>query len=175
MSEGAMSTINPGDTVQVIEAWMDSRQPDLYLGKGTIHKVRARMGNTVSLVGSPHNAWYFTSHFEKLVPEGLVPLSETVLELAQAMLATRERLGESVMPAKDGWAWYDALKKHAPELLPKGQCLAVLRRDRRTAFGEVWVRCEKDKGHDDRQHRSGAVGWGDRSVGASYLVEGTND
>ncbi|MFJ3867890.1 hypothetical protein [Streptomyces nigra] len=37
-----------------------------------------------------------------------------VAELAQAIRLTREYVGEDVLPAVEGWSWYDALRRHAP-------------------------------------------------------------
>ena len=37
-------------------------------------------------------------------------------ELIRAIRLTQEYIQ---LPAVDGWSWYDALKKYAPELLPE--------------------------------------------------------
>jgi hypothetical protein len=39
-------------------------------------------------------------------------------ELAQAIRLTREYVGEDLLPAVEGWSWYDALRRHAPHELP---------------------------------------------------------
>lgn len=164
-----MSTIEPGDIVRVTENWIDSRQMELRLTKGSIYTVKARMGNTISLMGKPDSAWYFVTYFEKMVPDP-VPLREAVSELAQALVDTRTRLGESAMPAREGWAWYDALKKHAPELLPKERCLAVILRGQWSTLGERYIRCELPE-HESVLHQNDGTTWGDRAVGATYLKE----
>jgi hypothetical protein len=40
-----------------------------------------------------------------------------VAELAQALRLTREYVGEDLLPAVEGWSWYDALRRHAPREL----------------------------------------------------------
>jgi hypothetical protein len=40
-----------------------------------------------------------------------------IADLADAIRLTVEYLGLDVLPAQPGWSWYDALAKHAPELL----------------------------------------------------------
>lgn len=40
-----------------------------------------------------------------------------VAELAQALRLTREYVGEELLPAVEGWSWYDALRRHAPHEL----------------------------------------------------------
>lgn len=44
-----------------------------------------------------------------------------VCELAEAIRLTREYVGADLLPAVDGWSWYDALRRWAPEYLPQGQ------------------------------------------------------
>ncbi|MFB6934559.1 hypothetical protein [Streptomyces chartreusis] len=44
-------------------------------------------------------------------------LSAAVAELAQALRLTREYVGEELLPAVEGWSWYDALRRHAPHEL----------------------------------------------------------
>ena len=41
-----------------------------------------------------------------------------VAELAQAIRLTREYVGADLLPAVEGWSWYDALRRHAPHELP---------------------------------------------------------
>lgn len=48
----------------------------------------------------------------------LQQLREAVAELAQAIRLTREYVGADLLPAIDGWSWYDALRRWAPEYLP---------------------------------------------------------
>ena len=38
-------------------------------------------------------------------------------ELAQALKLTQEYVGDDLLPRVLGWSWFDALTKHAPELL----------------------------------------------------------
>ncbi|WP_327592485.1 hypothetical protein [Streptomyces chartreusis] len=40
-----------------------------------------------------------------------------VAELAQALRLTREYVGDELLPAVEGWSWYDALRRHAPHEL----------------------------------------------------------
>jgi hypothetical protein len=40
-----------------------------------------------------------------------------VRDLAQAIRLTREYVGPDKLPALEGWSWFDALKRHAPEFL----------------------------------------------------------
>jgi hypothetical protein len=42
---------------------------------------------------------------------------QAIGDLADAIRLTVEYLGLDVLPAQPGWSWYDALAKHAPELL----------------------------------------------------------
>jgi hypothetical protein len=42
---------------------------------------------------------------------------EAVDDLVQALIHTREYVGEERLPAKEGWSWYDAIKKHSPRRL----------------------------------------------------------
>lgn len=43
--------------------------------------------------------------------------SEAVADLATALVQTRDYVHPISLPAREGWAWYDALKKHAPHVL----------------------------------------------------------
>ncbi|MGW3511195.1 hypothetical protein [Streptomyces sp. NPDC000994] len=38
-------------------------------------------------------------------------------DLAQALRLTREYVGEDMLPAVEGWSWFDALRRHAPHEL----------------------------------------------------------
>ncbi len=38
-------------------------------------------------------------------------------ELAQALKLTQEYVGDDLLPRLPGWSWFDALTKHAPEML----------------------------------------------------------
>ncbi|WP_326804916.1 hypothetical protein OIE49_29465 [Streptomyces sp. NBC_01788] len=49
--------------------------------------------------------------------ERIRALDTAVAELAQALRLTREYVGEDVLPAVEGWSWYDALRRHAPHEL----------------------------------------------------------
>jgi hypothetical protein len=173
----------PNQLVRAVKDWSDPTHESLRIRKGDFFHVSATMGNTISLAEKPRNAWYFEEQFEevKAAPhqredERLAPLREAVAELAQALLDTHERLGKTVMPDREGWAWYDALKKHAPEFLPKYRCKGILRRDRVAPgiSGDWYLRCDKDAPHEGKIHEGGGVSWGDSAVGASYLVEGTD-
>jgi hypothetical protein len=42
---------------------------------------------------------------------------DAIADLAQAIRLTREYVGADLLPAIEGWSWYDALKRHAPGLL----------------------------------------------------------
>lgn len=42
-----------------------------------------------------------------------------VRELADAIRLTREYIGEDLLPPVEGWSWYDALRRWAPEYLPQ--------------------------------------------------------
>ncbi|MFJ2719416.1 hypothetical protein [Streptomyces sp. NPDC087437] len=46
--------------------------------------------------------------------ERIRALEAAVAELAQALRLTREYVGEDVLPAAEGWSWYDALRRHVP-------------------------------------------------------------
>jgi hypothetical protein len=43
--------------------------------------------------------------------------SPAVRELAEALRLTREYVGEDLLPAVEGWSWYDALRRWAPAYL----------------------------------------------------------
>lgn len=43
------------------------------------------------------------------------PNNEAVNELVGALIHTMEYLGERMLPAIEGWSWFDALKKYAPQ------------------------------------------------------------
>lgn len=47
----------------------------------------------------------------------ILELRDAVLDLVQAIRLTREYVGPEVLPALDGWEWYEALRKHAPSTL----------------------------------------------------------
>ncbi|MFJ4735237.1 hypothetical protein ACIP6V_23685 [Streptomyces sp. NPDC088770] len=49
--------------------------------------------------------------------ERIRALETAVAELARALRLTREYVGEDVLPAVEGWSWYDALRRHAPHEL----------------------------------------------------------
>lgn len=53
----------------------------------------------------------------KRVGEERHQANAAIRELAQAIRLTREYVGPEKLPALDGWSWYDALKRHAPEYL----------------------------------------------------------
>jgi len=56
----------------------------------------------------------------KRVGEARQQAEGAVQELAQAIRLTREYVGEDVLPAIEGWSWYDALCRWAPhELTPE--------------------------------------------------------
>ena len=67
-----------------------------------------------------------------------------VAELAQAIRLTREYVGEELLPAVEGWSWYDALRRHAPHELPDEAVPAVVsavpgQTDGETTFAtQVW-------------------------------------
>ena len=42
--------------------------------------------------------------------------SSAIDELVEAIRLTVEYTGNDVLPAKDGWSWYDALVKYAPDV-----------------------------------------------------------
>jgi len=41
-----------------------------------------------------------------------------IYELSLALKLTQEYIGDDLLPRLPGWSWFDALTKHAPELLP---------------------------------------------------------
>lgn len=43
--------------------------------------------------------------------------SKAVADLATALVQTRDYVHPISLPAREGWSWYDALKKHAPHVL----------------------------------------------------------
>ena len=45
----------------------------------------------------------------------VVGLERSVEELTEAIRFTVEYVGNDTLPAKEGWSWYDALKKYAPK------------------------------------------------------------
>lgn len=47
----------------------------------------------------------------------VLALREAVAEMAEAIRFTREYVGEETLPPIEGWSWYDAMRKHAPEVL----------------------------------------------------------
>lgn len=51
-------------------------------------------------------------------PETRPDTGDAIAELAQAIRLTREYVGEELLPAVEGWSWYDALRRHAPHELP---------------------------------------------------------
>lgn len=53
----------------------------------------------------------------KTVGEARHRAENAVAELAQAIRLTREYVGEEMLPAVEGWSWYDALRRWAPDLL----------------------------------------------------------
>ena len=57
-------------------------------------------------------------------------------ELIQAIVFTRQYIGKERMPAVEGWSWYDALKKHAPDELNE-----LLEQDARIERQKM---CERD-------------------------------
>ena len=50
---------------------------------------------------------------------------EAVAGLAQALRLTREYVGADLLPAVEGWSWYDALRRWAPHELDDGQAPAA--------------------------------------------------
>lgn len=52
-------------------------------------------------------------------------LSPAVRELAEAIRLTREYVGEDLLPAVEGWSWYDALRRWAPEHLPRTEPITI--------------------------------------------------
>ena len=42
-----------------------------------------------------------------------------IYELAQALRLTQEYVGDDTLPRIKGWSWFDALTKHAPEMLER--------------------------------------------------------
>lgn len=68
-----------------------------------------------------------------------------VRELAQALRLTREFVGEELLPPIDGWSWYDALKRWAPEYLPT----AV---DPTSDESRRCPRCDCPDGHEQCEH-----------------------
>lgn len=44
-------------------------------------------------------------------------LNTAVHDLARALRLTQEYVGDDLLPPIEGWEWYDALKRHAPEYL----------------------------------------------------------
>jgi hypothetical protein len=49
---------------------------------------------------------------------------EAVAGLAQALRLTREYVGADLLPAVEGWSWYDALRRWAPHELDGDQAPA---------------------------------------------------
>ena len=55
-----------------------------------------------------------------------------IYELAQALKLTQEYVGGELLPRLPGWSWFDALTKHAPEMLEQslsGTALGVTTED----------------------------------------------
>lgn len=50
--------------------------------------------------------------------EEVLALREANRDLADALRLTQEYVGGETLPAVEGWGWFDALSKHAPEMLP---------------------------------------------------------
>lgn len=42
---------------------------------------------------------------------------DPIRDLAMALVKTREYVYPTTLPAREGWDWYDAMKKHAPDIL----------------------------------------------------------
>ena len=40
-----------------------------------------------------------------------------IYELSLALRLTQEYVGDDLLPRRSGWSWFDALTKHAPEML----------------------------------------------------------
>lgn len=43
--------------------------------------------------------------------------SEMIEDFSEAIRLTREYVGYGMLPAMEGWEWYDVLMKHNPEYL----------------------------------------------------------
>ena len=50
-------------------------------------------------------------------------------ELALALRLTQEYVGDGLLPRLPGWTWFDALTKHAPEMLEQTDMPALLTDD----------------------------------------------
>lgn len=86
------------------------------------------------------------------------PLKEggAVRALAQAIIWTREYVGEATLPAMKGWSWYDALREYAPEFLPEEptQCTSLYEYEE-----GKYVRCCRASGHANPDHQGYGKGW----------------
>lgn len=86
------------------------------------------------------------------------PLKEgdAVRALAQAIIWTREYVGEATLPAMKGWSWYDALREYAPEFLPEEptQCTSLYEYEE-----GKYVRCCRASGHANPGHQGYGKGW----------------
>lgn len=99
------------------------------------------------------------------------PLKEgdAVRALAQAIIWTREYVGEATLPAKKGWSWYDALREYAPEFLPAepAQCTSLV-----TATDGSLRRCERtEHGHEMAHLLCGYGSW-TAADEAGHITEG---
>ncbi len=45
------------------------------------------------------------------------PPITTIEELTEALRLTQEYIGDELLPRQEGWSWFDALTKYAPEKL----------------------------------------------------------
>ena len=48
-------------------------------------------------------------------------MSEAIHELTEAIRLTQEYIGDELLPRKEGWSWFDALTKYAPEKLERSE------------------------------------------------------
>jgi hypothetical protein len=55
-------------------------------------------------------------HEKKAEASAVSEGDEAVYELAVALRCTVEYIGNDLLPAQEGWAWYDALRKYEPAI-----------------------------------------------------------
>ncbi|MFE1082460.1 hypothetical protein [Brevibacterium sediminis] len=62
--------------------------------------------------------------------EAVEQIVTAIDDLAHAIRLTVEYVGNDLLPAKEGWSWYDALKRHRPELVEEFERNPIILRGR---------------------------------------------
>jgi hypothetical protein len=115
-AHGAQRIMNERDEWQ---QRAETAEGQLYSRRRTLAAVLARPAETPFDELTEYAALVLTRSGERIIAavQRAEQAEAALAELAQALRLTREYVGEDLLPAVEGWSWYDALRRHAPREL----------------------------------------------------------